>query len=62
MCLFKSSTCFELLCAHPHEDNCINTTSGKITVLVAVWYARAYRTYQMLYYTIVLLRMSTEWL
>jgi len=36
--LFKSSTCFEQLCAHPQEDNCINTTSGIITVLVAVRY------------------------
>jgi len=26
--LFKSSTYFEKLCAHPQEDNCINTTSG----------------------------------
>jgi len=24
ICLFKSSTCFEQLCAHPQEDNCIN--------------------------------------
>ena len=24
MYLFKSSTCFEQLCAHPQEDNCIN--------------------------------------
>jgi len=22
--LFESSTCFEQLCAHPQEDNCIN--------------------------------------
>ena len=27
-CLFESSTCFEQICAHPQEDNCINTTSG----------------------------------
>ena len=26
--LFESSTCFEQPCAHPQEDNCINTTSG----------------------------------
>ena len=32
ICLFESSTCFEQLCAHPQEDNCINTTSGIITV------------------------------
>jgi len=25
ICLFESSTCFEQLCAHPQEDNCINT-------------------------------------
>jgi hypothetical protein len=38
--LFKSSTCFEQLRAHPQEDNCINTASGIITfVLVAVRYA-----------------------
>jgi len=30
--LFKSSTCFEHLCAHPQEDNCMNTTSGIITL------------------------------
>jgi len=34
--LFESSTCFEQPCAHSQEDNCINTTSGIITVLVAV--------------------------
>jgi len=28
ICLFESSTCFEQLCVHPQEDNCINTTSG----------------------------------
>jgi len=32
ICLFESSTYFEQLCAHPQEDNCINTTSGIITV------------------------------
>jgi hypothetical protein len=37
ICLFESSTCFEQLCAHPQEDNCINTP-GIITVLVAVQY------------------------
>jgi hypothetical protein len=36
VCLFESSTCFEPLCAHPQEDNCINTTSGIITVLCLV--------------------------
>jgi len=30
--LFKSSTCFEDLCAHPQGDNYMNTTSGIITV------------------------------
>ena len=30
--LFESSTCFEQLCAHPQEDNCINTMSGIITL------------------------------
>ena len=32
ICLFESSTCFEQLCAHPKKDNCINTTSGIITL------------------------------
>ena len=32
ICLFESSTCFEQLCAHHQEDNCINTTSGIITL------------------------------
>ena len=30
--LFRSSTCFEQSCAHPQEDNCINTASGIITL------------------------------
>jgi len=25
LCLFESTTCFEQLCTHPQEDNCINT-------------------------------------
>jgi hypothetical protein len=28
ICLFESSTCFEQLCTHLQEDNCINTASG----------------------------------
>jgi hypothetical protein len=32
--LFESPTCFEQLCAHPQEDNFINTTSGIITLCV----------------------------
>jgi len=32
ICSFESSTCFEQLCAHPEEGNCINTTSGIITM------------------------------
>jgi hypothetical protein len=32
ICLFESSTCFEQLCAHLQDDNCINTTSGIITL------------------------------
>jgi len=32
LCLFESSTCLEQLCAHPQEDNCINTTYGIITL------------------------------
>jgi hypothetical protein len=28
----ESSTCFEQPCAHPQEDNCMNTTSGIITL------------------------------
>jgi len=35
--LFESSTCFEQLCAHPHEDNCMNTTSGTITLKISEW-------------------------
>ena len=34
--LFKCSTCFEQLCAQPQEDNCMNTTSGIITVFSGV--------------------------
>ena len=41
--LFKSSTCFEHLCAHLQEDNCMNTTSDSTTlVLVSVLYAGPY--------------------
>jgi hypothetical protein len=37
-CLFEFSTCFEQLCAHPQEGNCMNTTAGSNhSVLVAVW-------------------------
>jgi len=32
ICLFESSTCFGQPCAHLQEDNCINTTSGVITL------------------------------
>jgi len=32
ICFFESSTCFEQLCALLQEDNCINTTSGIITL------------------------------
>jgi len=39
ICLFESSTCFEQLCAHPEVENCMNTTSGIITLSVAVRYA-----------------------
>jgi len=35
--LFESSTCFEHLCAHSQEDNCINTTSGIITLKTSEW-------------------------
>ena len=37
ICLFESSTCFEQLCAHPQKDNCINTTSGIITLKTIEW-------------------------
>jgi hypothetical protein len=36
-CLFESSTYFEQLCAHPQEDNCIDTTTGIITLKTSVW-------------------------
>jgi uncharacterized protein with PQ loop repeat len=32
ICLFEFSTYFEQIYAHPQEDNCINTTSGIITL------------------------------
>jgi len=32
ICLFESSICFEQLCALPQEENCMNTTSGIITL------------------------------
>jgi hypothetical protein len=34
---FESSTCFEQPCAHPQEDNCINTPSGIITLKTREW-------------------------
>jgi len=34
---FESSACFEQLCAHPQEDNCIDTTSGIITLKISEW-------------------------
>jgi hypothetical protein len=37
ICLFESSTYFEKLCAHPQEDNCMNTTSGIITLKISEW-------------------------
>jgi len=33
----ESSTCFEQPCAHHQEDNCINTTSGIITLKTSEW-------------------------
>jgi hypothetical protein len=65
MCLFESSTSFEQLYAHPQEDNCINTTSGVVTlVLVAVRYTGRPLTHtdytRSCIHTIVLLRTSTE--
>jgi hypothetical protein len=39
ICLFESSTCFEQLCAHHQEDNCMNTTSGIITLKMSEWSA-----------------------
>jgi hypothetical protein len=46
MYLFKSSTCFEQLCAHTQGDNCINTSFQSD-------YTRSFIN------KIVLLRMST---
>jgi len=37
LCLFESSTCFEQLCAHPQEDNCMDATSGIITLKITEW-------------------------
>ena len=42
ICLFESSTCFEELCAHPQEDNCMNTTSGIITLEINEWYVAVF--------------------
>jgi len=36
ICLSESSTCFEQPCAHPQEDNCINTF-GIITLKSSEW-------------------------
>jgi len=62
--LFESSVCFEQLSAHPQKDNCMNTASGIITVLVAVRYTGRPLTQsdytRSCIHTIVLLRMSTE--
>ena len=33
----ESSTCFEQPCAHTQEDNCMNTTSGTITLKISEW-------------------------
>jgi len=35
--VLESSTCFEQPRAHPQEDNCINTTSGIITLKISEW-------------------------
>ena len=37
ICLFQYSICFEQLCAYPAEDNCINATSGIITLKTSEW-------------------------
>jgi len=37
MRLLESSTCFEQPCAHAQEDDCINTTSGIITLKISEW-------------------------
>jgi hypothetical protein len=38
ICLFESSTCFEQLCAHHLEGNCINTTCGVFSLKTTEWY------------------------
>jgi len=35
--LFESSTCFEQIYAHPQEDDCMNKTSGLITLKTNEW-------------------------
>jgi len=65
LCLFRSSTCFEQSRAHPQEDNCVNRTSGIITLcwVSAVPSRPAYRpdtSSECCINTIVLLRMSTR--
>ena len=30
ICFFESSTCYEQLCAHPQEDNCINPLNAEL--------------------------------
>jgi len=32
--LFQSSACFEQICAHHQEVNCINTASGIVTLCI----------------------------
>ena len=35
--LSESPACSEQPCAHPQDDNCINTTSGIITLKISEW-------------------------
>jgi hypothetical protein len=73
--LFELSTCFVQLCAHPQEDNCMNTTSGIITLrkwpsgmeikmkhlaLHIGWPLTQTDYTRSCIHTIVLLRMSTQ--
>jgi len=62
ICLFESSTCFEQLCAHPQEDNCVNTTSDIITLKISEWskitkITRIYRGCMQPRYILVILVM-----
>jgi hypothetical protein len=60
ICLFESSTRFEQLCAHPQDDNCINTTSGIITLYVTAPPTCRTATNTVIIPEIVLIQLSSR--